>query len=85
MHLDGAASPVSCLQGTQAAAANQATSPLDGFEAAVRVARNDAACRIPIVYRYAAQPESAPLSYPPWLCLLHSIESVDTGVKDMYL
>ena len=51
------------LQGTQAATATSATSPLDGFEAAVRVARNDASCRIPIVYRYAAPLVKAPLFY----------------------
>ena len=39
------------MKGAQAATALAATSPLDGFEAAVRVARNNAPCRIPIVYR----------------------------------
>ncbi len=39
------------VQGAQAATALAATSPLDAFEAAVRVTRNNAACRIPIVYR----------------------------------
>ena len=50
---------VLCLQGAQAATANAQTSPLDGFEAAVRTTRTDAVCRIPIVYRHASA-----LTYP---------------------
>ncbi len=69
-----------CLQGTQAAAANAVTSPLDGFEAAVRVARNDASCRIPIVYRYDA-PLCTALSPMPIALHTFTWNSTDTCYK----